>query len=272
LRKVSVRSRDFRPFDAMAKWANGMSMQFEKLSVLSAYQVVSRELRRMILSGDLKTGDQLPTELQLAEQLGVNRSTVREGIRQLENEGLVRRKGRERLRVSVPDSRDLAPRAIRAMVMHQVTFRELWEAALVLEPACASLSAANHDDKIVAALENNLQGTRHFIENVQQCTEFDTEFHALVAEGVHNKALLLSRAPIGLLLYSAFERLCPLIPQARDRMLKAHDNVTKAIREGNSAEAELWMRKHIIDFRRGWEMAALRLDLRVELPRAVAES
>ncbi len=93
-----------------------------------------------------------------------------------------------------------------------------------------------------------------------------------MAEGVHNKALLLSRAPIGLLLYSAFERLCPLIPQARERMLKAHDNVTRAISDGNSADAELWMRKHIIDFRRGWEMAALSLDLRVELPRAVAES
>jgi len=65
-----------------------MSLQFEKLNVPSAYQVVSRELRRMILSGALKTGDQLPTEALLAKQFGVNRSTVREGIRQLENDGL----------------------------------------------------------------------------------------------------------------------------------------------------------------------------------------
>ena len=64
-----------------------MTMQFEKLNVLSAYQVVSRELRRMIVSGELKAGAQLPTETELAEQFGVNRSTVREGIRQLENEG-----------------------------------------------------------------------------------------------------------------------------------------------------------------------------------------
>jgi GntR family transcriptional regulator, transcriptional repressor for pyruvate dehydrogenase complex len=68
-----------------------MSLQFEKLNVPSAYQVVSRELRRMILRRDLKTGEQLPTEAQLAEHFGVNRSTVREGIRQLENEGFVRR-------------------------------------------------------------------------------------------------------------------------------------------------------------------------------------
>jgi len=50
-----------------------MTLQFEKLNVLSAYRVVSRELRRMILSGDLKAGAQLPTETELAALFGVNR-------------------------------------------------------------------------------------------------------------------------------------------------------------------------------------------------------
>ncbi len=104
-----------------------MGLQFEELNIPSAYQVVSREVRRMILSGALKASDQLPTESQLAKQFGVNRSTVREGIRQFENDGLVRREGRKRLCVTIPDQRDLAPRVIRTMVTHQVTFRELWE-------------------------------------------------------------------------------------------------------------------------------------------------
>jgi GntR family transcriptional regulator, transcriptional repressor for pyruvate dehydrogenase complex len=248
-----------------------MSLQFEKLNVPSAYQVVSRELRRMILSGALKTGDQLPTEALLAQQFGVNRSTVREGIRQLENEGLVRRESRKRLCVAVPDQRDLAPRVIRTMVMHQVTFRELWEAALVLEPACASLCAGNRGDALVAALEMNLQRTRLALQDAKECTELDTEYHGLVAEGAHNRALHLSRESVGVLLYSAFNRLCPLLPQAISRMLDAHERVAKAIADGNSADAELWMRKHIIDFRRGWEMASLSLSLPVDLPRVVAD-
>ena len=249
-----------------------MSLQFEKLNVPSAYQVVSRELRRMILSGALKTGDQLPTEALLAKQFGVNRSTVREGIRQLENDGLVRREGRKRLCVTIPDQRDLAPRVIRTMVMHQVTFRELWEAALVLEPACASLCADNRSDALVAALEVNLQRTRHVLDNARRCTELDAEYHGLVAEGANNRALLLSREPVGVLLNSAFDRLCPLLPQASGRMLKAHEKVAKAVTKGNSDEAAVWMRKHIVDFRRGWEMASLSLDLPVDLPRIVAEA
>jgi GntR family transcriptional regulator, transcriptional repressor for pyruvate dehydrogenase complex len=249
-----------------------MSLQFEKLNVPSAYQVVSRELRRMILRGDLKTGEQLPTESQLAEHFGVNRSTVREGIRQLENEGLVRREGRKRLCVTVPNQRDLAPRVIRTLVMHQVTFREVWEAALVLEPACASLCAQNRSDELVTAIKNNLQSTRQFIDDARRCTELDTEFHSLVAEGARNKALLLSREPVGVMLNSAFDKLCPLLPQASGRMLRAHQQVAKAIGEGDSDEAALWMRKHIVDFRRGWEMASLSLDSAVDLPRIVADT
>ena len=249
-----------------------MSLQFEKLNVPSAYQVVSRELRRMILRGDLKTGEQLPTESQLAEYFGVNRSTVREGIRQLENEGLVRREGRKRLCVTVPNQRDLAPRVIRTLVMHQVTFREVWEAALVLEPACASLCAQNRSDDLVRAIKNNLQSTRQFIDDARRCTELDTEFHSLVAEGARNKALLLSREPVGVMLNSAFDKLCPLLPQASGRMLRAHQQVAKAIGEGDSDEAALWMRKHIVDFRRGSEMASLSLDSAVDLPRIVADT
>jgi GntR family transcriptional repressor for pyruvate dehydrogenase complex len=248
-----------------------MTLQFEKLTVLSAYQVVSRELRRMIVAGDLKAGAKLPTEAELAEQFGVNRSTVREGIRQLENEGLVSREGRKRLTVSVPGSDNLAPQATRALVMRQVTFKELWEVALVLEPACASLCALHRGEAINAALELNLDRTRTGLNDIHRCTDLDTEFHSLVAEGARNKALLLSREPVGLLLYPAFEILSPLLPQAVGRMLEAHQRIAHAIASADAATAETWMRRHIVDFRRGWEMTKLGLDLPIDLPRSLAD-
>jgi DNA-binding FadR family transcriptional regulator len=248
-----------------------MSLHFEKLNVPSAYQVVSRELRRSIVSGELKPGDQLPSEAELAEQFGVNRSTVREGIRQLENDGFVRREGRKRLCVSVPTSSDLAPRASRALVMHQVTFNELWEVARVLEPLCAVLAAGNRNDGHVAVLQENIERTRHSLNNAALSTELDTQFHSAVAEATQNQALLLSREPVGMLLYPAFEMLHPLLPQALGRMLAAHERVAHAIVAGDGAEAELWMRKHIVDFRRGWEMANLSLDQPVTLPGGMTE-
>jgi GntR family transcriptional regulator, transcriptional repressor for pyruvate dehydrogenase complex len=55
-------------------------------------------------------------------------------------------------------------------------------------------------------------------------------------------------------------------------MLKAHEKIARAIADGNSSEAALWMRKHIMDFRRGWEMASLSPGLPVDLPRVVADA
>ncbi len=248
-----------------------MGLTFEKLNVPAAYQVVSREIRRIIVSGELKPGDHLPSEAELAEQFGVNRSTVREGIRQLENDGFVRREGRKRLYVSVPTSSDLAPRASRALIMHQVTFKELWEVARVLEPACAALCATNRSAAQGDAIQENIVHTRHMLANAMWSTELDTQFHSLIAEGARNSALLLSREPVGLLLYPAFEMLHPLLPQALGRMLAAHDKIATAIAAGDAGEAELWMRKHIVDFRRGWEMANLSLDVPVTLPGAISE-
>jgi DNA-binding FadR family transcriptional regulator len=155
--------------------------------------------------------------------------------------------------------------------MRQVTFRELWEGALVLEPACAALSAKNREDKQTATLGMNIERTRHALNDSRQCTSLDTEFHGLVTEGAHNTALLLSREPIGLLLFSAFEILSPLLPQANGRMLAAHEHIANAIAQSNATEAENWMRKHIVDFRRGWEMAKLSLDLPIDLPRSMAD-
>ena len=248
-----------------------MSMQFDKLNVLSAYQIVSRQLRRMIDAGSLKAGDQLPTEAELAEQFGVNRSTVREGIRQLENEGLVRREGRKRLSVSVPNSKDLAPQASRALVMRQVTFKELWEVALALEPVCAALCAKNRTSEQCLAIERNIKEALDSKDDTTRCTELDTRFHELVAEGAHNRAMLVSRLPVGMLLIPAFDILRLLLPQAIGRMLIAHDHIAAAIRQGDAGEAELWMRRHVMDFRRGWELAKLRPDTPIELPKAMAE-
>ena len=55
-------------------------------------------------------------------------------------------------------------------------------------------------------------------------------------------------------------------------MLVAHERVAAAIARSESSEAEIWMRKHIVDFRRGWEMANLSLDLPIDLPRSLSDA
>ena len=77
-----------------------------------AYKAVSSVMEQDILSGKLKPGTALPPEQEIATQFGVNRSTVREAIRLLEQEGLLVRHGGRRLFVVLPGIFDLAPREI----------------------------------------------------------------------------------------------------------------------------------------------------------------
>ena len=89
-----------------------------------AYQQIAEEIEARILRGELKPGDQLPGESELGAMFGVTRSTVREGLRQLESDGLVHRPSPRRLEVTVPQADQLTTRAGRAMALMKVTFRK----------------------------------------------------------------------------------------------------------------------------------------------------
>lgn len=237
-----------------------MTSGIKELNITPAYRVVSNELQKLIISGSLPQGDALPSETALAEQFGVHRSTVREGLRQLENEGFLKRSSRKTLTVSIPGREAIGSRSSRALLLHNITFRQLWEAAMALEPFSASLAAQNADEAHIAALEQNLQQTRKILErsNAKPSAELvkaAAEFHSLVCAATGNFAIMLAREPIGQLFYPACLAIEPLLPQSGPRMEAAHRQIKEAIVERDPAVAETWMRKHIEDFRRGWLMA-----------------
>ena len=64
---------------------------FERIKPRPAYELVAEAIERKILGGRMRPGDPIGTESELVQQFGVNRSTVREGIRLLEQSGLVAR-------------------------------------------------------------------------------------------------------------------------------------------------------------------------------------
>jgi GntR family transcriptional regulator, transcriptional repressor for pyruvate dehydrogenase complex len=237
-----------------------ISPRFERVQVMPAYKAVSGVIEQRIVSGELKPGTQMPTEQELAEQFGVNRSTVREAIRQLEQEGLIKRLESKRMQVTMPGVHDAAPRAARALLLHQVTFEELWQVALVLEPQAARLAAAAASSADIAELQDSVgRLSAHYKADgsVQTHAELDIEFHALVARIAGNRALMLAREPINLLYRPSLIRLQEALPQMERRNLEAHKRIVKAIAARDADQAHEWTRKHLIDFQRGYAMAGI---------------
>ncbi|MBD3759653.1 MAG: FadR family transcriptional regulator [Rhizorhabdus sp.] len=225
--------------------------------------MVEQLIENKIVQGEIAIGEVLPSELALASQLGVNRSTVREAIRLLEQNGLVRRKqGGKKLFVSVPDRSKLSKRLQTTMILQEVTFRELSEVMAELEPMAAAAAALKISPETRDRIADNLERTKANLHDRRLLTELDIEFHDLIAEAADNRALQASHEAISGLFYPAFLEVLTKL-NAGERLLLAHQKIFDAITAGDDREARSWMSRHIDDFQRGCELANMSIDEKV---------
>ena len=237
--------------------------------VARSYETIARAIEKLILEGEMARGEVLPPETVFAAQLGVNRSTLREALRSLEQNGLVHREaGRKKLRVGSTRGSDISRRVASAMVAQRVTFEELYEAMRALEPAAAAAAAQQREAEDVLALEDNLARSRRALDDRASLTTLDIEFHRLVALAAKNRAILLAREPLSDLFYPAFYAVMQRL-NAAERLLVAHGHIVAAIKDHDVATARSWMERHIADFGRGYELA--NLDIREAVSHLAAE-
>ena len=181
--------------------------QFNRIDSVPSYKRVANAIEEEILSGRLEEGAILPTEAELAEQFGVNRSTVREGLRALENAALLKRAGRKRLSVSIPAIEEISQKTSRILSLQKLTFIEMWEMLAVLEPAAAAMAAERAEPEDIAALRKNLEQMEADLMVDAKVIHLDVEFHGLISQAAKNRAMVLAEAQISLLLYTATRKL-----------------------------------------------------------------
>lgn len=244
--------------------AVGGSERFERIQVPAAYRLVAEAIEREIVTGRLRAGEAIGTEIELGRQFGVNRSTVREGIRALEEGGYVSRGPDRRLYASLPRYSRLSSRMSRAMVLHEVTFRELYDATLALEMAGVEQAVVHAGAEVLDAMERNLDEAATVMDDPVRLCELDTDFHALLAKAAGNRVLELAREPASLLFFPTAEMICRRVPEGAERMQRAHREILDALRRRDAAAAATWMRRHIVDWRKGFERAGRDLDEPVE--------
>ena len=232
-----------------------MSDLFEPLDDHPAYRQIANVIEQRIVERSLRTGDPLPSEADLARQFGVNRSTVREAIRELETQGLLGRgRGEKRLRVTRPEPRHVSSGVSRALALHDVTFLELWEAMMAIEPAAAQYAAARRTEAHLRDLVRTGARFKRNAADTEAAVLAVVDFFTVVASASGNQVLALSQAPLNLLLAPTLTRLIDRVPQARARIAEAQRRITSAIKLRRSELARTWMEKHIRDFKRGYEL------------------
>jgi DNA-binding FadR family transcriptional regulator len=229
--------------------------RFDRIKVPAAYQMVAEAIEAQILSGRLKLGDEIGTEAELVQQFGVNRSTVREGIRVLEQGGLVCREAGRKLFVCEPRYNALSSRMSRAMILREVTFRELFDTAFVLEVGAVEAAVTNATGADIEALRANHVQLSAAVHDPVILSKLDTQFHALVARASKNRVLELAREPAAHLFFPTTEMICRRVPEGPKRMVEAHGRIIDAIEARDPEGAVAWMRRHVVDWRKGFVRA-----------------
>jgi GntR family transcriptional repressor for pyruvate dehydrogenase complex len=243
-----------------------VSQVFEKIDTGPIYRRVAESIAARITARELKPDVALPTETALALQLGVNRSTVREALRELESRGLVgRRSGSKRMFVIRPGLEALGEHLSDALVMQDATIDEIWETLMTLEPAAAEMAARRRSKDDLTALQQLVALTAVTGPAPAAIAHVQT-FFRMIVQANHNRALALAHEPAIVLLGTSLQLMIDRVPQARQRIATAQKRIVDSIAARSADSAGEWMRRHILDFRRGFEIA------RIDLQRPVTQS
>lgn len=226
--------------------------QIASVRATAAYELVVEQLRKAIFLGRFVPGDKLPPERDLASQMLVSRTTVREAIRVLEGEGLVAVKRGAAGGLTVLAQDRLSPSEGRVYIEAQLDILDsLFDYRIANEAAAAAFAATRRTPAQLERLRRALQTmdtvcatseSRAVTSNIALFNSADSEFHLVIAEASMNpyfvRAAEESRAAMFLPVGKVFTRL-------EDRANEHHRAIFNAIEAQQPGLAAEGMKLHI---------------------------
>jgi GntR family transcriptional regulator, transcriptional repressor for pyruvate dehydrogenase complex len=205
---------------------------------------ITRKLLDYLLSGEVQPGTKIPSERQLAEALGVGRSSVREAIKSLSLLGLLDVRQGDGTYLSRSGS-DLLPRVIEwGLLLEEPHIMDLVEARAEIEIVVAGLAASRADEAALALIQERLDALRAAGEDVDAYVEADIAFHLGIAEASGNSVLANLLTSLRSLLRVWADRVLHHAGETHTS-LAMHEPIVAAIVDGDPERAREAMRAHM---------------------------
>jgi DNA-binding FadR family transcriptional regulator len=206
---------------------------------------VAEKLRALIEESGLSSGDRLPTEAQLVQQLGVSRNALREALRRLETVGLIYVRHGQGMFMGDREGLSGCTKLFRsAMAMSGQDLADLAELRCVIEYQAARRAAELASPEQVAELREALERLGWENQSHEEAIRTDFEFHRKLVEMAGNRLLLSLITILEELLLSAM-LLTTEKPRAFQANFELHLAVWEAVRAGDPDAAEKAMREHM---------------------------
>ncbi|MFI7678156.1 FadR/GntR family transcriptional regulator [Actinophytocola sp. NPDC049390] len=209
-------------------------------------EAIARDIVRRIGAEELTPGTQLPPEAKMLEEYRVGRGSLREALRILEVHGLISIKPGPRGGPTVDQvhTENFGRMATLFFQMDGVTFADLLDAMVIMEPTLAWLAAQRSDQHLVSEMS---RFTRPARTGDEEYTREAADFHRLVAAMSGNPVMSLYGQSLGDIVR---DRLSPpLFPKSRrPAVMNVHCDIARAIIDGDAARAEELMREHMTEY------------------------
>ena len=232
---------------------------FQARRVKKAYEQVADQIQTMIYSGALGRGDRLPSESALAKQCGVSRATVREALRVLAAQNLIRTdKGASGGSFVTLPSIDHISATLNSNISlltaaRDITLDEFLEAREMLEVPAARMAAQRHDTEGLRHIHESIPGQPLSLDTDQQFT-YNRDFHSAIVEATGNTLIVISAQPIFSVLQTNLAR-STLDSEFHEAINAHHVDIADAIQRGDGDTAAKLMHEHLSYLRPFYEMA-----------------
>ncbi len=166
-----------------------MLENFSEIKVESPVDVIIRQVRALITSGQLAPGDKLPAERKMAERLGVSRGHVRDALQKLEFYGILRTLPQSGTVVAGMGIAALEGLITDVLQLEESDFHSLVETRVMLELQTARLAAERRTPDDLVEIQSALEAYEQKVSNGQPSVEEDLLFHLSIADASKNGVL-----------------------------------------------------------------------------------
>ena len=224
-------------------------MEFKEITPVRLYESAIEQIMDLVKRSELKPGDKLPPERELAEKLSISRNSLREAFRVLESRGLIKSKAgggryvREIRKNGYSNTENIILSLEKSSILELLEAREIFEVKIA---KIAAQRATVEDTELIEQVLNKMNEEEELKD--EKKTESDTEFHLAIARASHN-FVFTNIIRLHLDLLKGTREKTQQIPGRREERWREHQAILQAIKEHDSKKAGEAMLKHLRNIR-----------------------
>lgn len=227
----------------MTKMSDLQTMPFSPVESETIAQRLIGEFAQSLIRGDLKPGDRLPPEPELAESLGVSRTVLREALKTLAGLGVIKSKRRGGTYIATSISEGMLNPLIFSLIIEKGSKEELMELRMLLEVDAVELAMEKAEEDELEQLAEELREFEVRIADgdFETLSELDVRFHLRILDMTKNPAFIrIGRTIMHLFAFPIGQALKVLGPE---QVLRNHRELLEIIRRKDLPAAREHIRK-----------------------------